>query len=36
VIAFIFLEAGNKRKGLPNQEHSLDAEHQTIFAINRK
>lgn len=36
MIGFIFLEALNKRKGLSNQEYSLDTEHQTIFVINRK
>lgn len=36
IIVFIFLETVNKRKDLSNQEYSLDAEHQTIFVINRK
>lgn len=36
MIVFIFLEAANKRKGLSNQEYSLDLERQAIFVVNRK
>lgn len=36
MIVFIFLEAANKRKGLSNQEYSLDSERQAIFVVNRK
>lgn len=36
MVVFIFLEAQNKRKGLSNQDYSLDSEHHTIFVINRK